>query len=75
MAQVRGEQMHFLHVRSKHAGVQPIINTHGWGGSIIEHLGVLDRLVDPPAFGGSADDAFHVAAPSMPVYGFSPNNS
>jgi pimeloyl-ACP methyl ester carboxylesterase len=71
MLSVKGEQMHFLHVRSRHAGAQPIIITHGWGGSIIEHLDLLDRLVDPPAFGGSADDAYHVVVPSMPGYGFS----
>lgn len=71
MARVQGEQMHFLHVRSEHAEARPIVITHGWCGSIIEHLDLLDRLVDPPAHGGRAEDAFHVVIPSMPGYGFS----
>ena len=71
LIEVQGEQMHFLHMRSEHPGAQPIVITHGWCGSIIEHLDLLDRLVDPPAFGGDASDAFHVVIPSMPGYGFS----
>jgi pimeloyl-ACP methyl ester carboxylesterase len=71
MIDVQGEQMHFLHVRSSHPDAQPIVITHGWCGSVIEHLDLLDRLVDPPAFGGDAADAFHVVVPSMPGYGFS----
>ena len=71
MIDVQGEQMHFLHVRSPHEGAQPIVITHGWCGSVVEHLDLLDRLVDPPAFGGDASDAFHVVVPSMPGYGFS----
>ncbi|MUV14934.1 epoxide hydrolase family protein [Noviluteimonas gilva] len=63
--------IHFIHVKSKHENALPIIVTHGWPGSIIEQLKIIEPLTDPTAHGGTADDAFHVVIPSMPGYGFS----
>ena len=63
--------VHFIHQRSPHSNAKPIIITHGWPGSIVEFHKVIDPLVDPPKFGGSADDAFHVVCPSLPGFGFS----
>ena len=68
---VEGLGIHFLHVRSPHAGALPLIMTHGWPGSVIEFHKVIGPLTDPEKFGGSAADAFHVVAPSLPGYGFS----
>ncbi|WP_082367338.1 epoxide hydrolase family protein [Ensifer adhaerens] len=62
---------HFIHVRSKHENALPILVAHGWPGSIIEQMKLIQPLTDPTAHGGSADDAFHVVIPSMPGYGFS----
>jgi pimeloyl-ACP methyl ester carboxylesterase len=66
-----GLGIHFLHVRSRHANAMPLLLTHGWPGSVIEFLDVLGPLTDPTAFGGRADDAFHVVVPSLPGFGFS----
>ena len=63
--------IHFIHVRSKHEDALPLIVTHGWPGSIIEQLKIIDPLTNPTAHGGDASDAFHVVIPSMPGYGFS----
>jgi pimeloyl-ACP methyl ester carboxylesterase len=63
--------IHFIHVRSKHQNALPLIVTHGWPGSILEQLKIIDPLVNPTAHGGRAEDAFHVVIPSMPGYGFS----
>lgn len=63
--------IHFIHVRSKHENALPIIITHGWPGSIIEQMKIIDPLVNPTAHGASASDAFHVVIPSLPGYGFS----
>lgn len=63
--------IHFIHARSPHPQALPILLTHGWPGSVVEFLGVIDRLTDPTKFGGRVEDAFHVVAPSMPGYGFS----
>jgi pimeloyl-ACP methyl ester carboxylesterase len=68
---IDGLDIHFIHVRSKHPNALPLIITHGWPGSIIEQLKVIDPLVNPTAHGGSAADAFDVVIPSMPGYGFS----
>ncbi|MFL5607352.1 MAG: epoxide hydrolase family protein [Gemmatimonadaceae bacterium] len=68
---IDGLDIHFIHVRSKHQNALPLIVTHGWPGSIIEQLKIIDPLVDPTAYGGSASDAFDVVIPSMPGYGFS----
>ncbi len=68
---IDGLDIHFLHVRSPHVGAMPLLITHGWPGSVMEFMKVIDPLVDPVAHGGSAEDAFHVIAPSLPGYGFS----
>lgn len=71
ITEIDGLDIHFIHVRSKHEDALPLIVTHGWPGSIIEQLKIIDPLTDPTAHGGSASDAFHVVIPSMPGYGFS----
>ena len=68
---IDGLDIHFIHVRSKHPNALPIIITHGWPGSIIEQMKIIDPLTNPTAHGGSASDAFDVVIPSMPGYGFS----
>jgi pimeloyl-ACP methyl ester carboxylesterase len=68
---IDGVDIHFIHVRSKQEHALPVIITHGWPGSIIEELKLIDLLTDPMAHGGRAEDAFDVIIPSMPGYGFS----
>jgi len=68
---IDGLDIHFIHVKSKHPNAIPIIVTHGWPGSIVEQLKIIDPLVDPTAHGGKAEDAFDVVIPSLPGYGFS----
>jgi len=69
--QIDGLDIHFIHVRSKHENALPLIVTHGWPGSIIEQLKIIEPLTNPTAHGGTAADAFHVVIPSLPGYGFS----
>jgi pimeloyl-ACP methyl ester carboxylesterase len=71
MTEIDGVDIHFIHVRSKHENALPLVVTHGWPGSIIEQLKIIEPLTDPTAHGGSASDAFHLVIPSMPGYGFS----
>ena len=71
ITEIDGLDIHFIHVRSKHENALPIIITHGWPGSIIEQLKIVEPLTDPTAHGGSEADAFHVVIPSLPGYGFS----
>ena len=71
VTEIDGLDIHFIHVRSKHQGALPVIVTHGWPGSIIEQLKIIDPLTNPTAHGGSASDAFDVVIPSLPGYGFS----
>src|SRR5215469_11237600 len=71
MTEIDGLDIHFIHVRSKHENALPLIVTHGWPGSIIEQLKIIDPLTDPTAHGGKASDAFHLVIPSMPGYGYS----
>ena len=71
ITQIDGLDIHFIHVRSKHENALPIIVTHGWPGSVIEQLKIIDPLVNPTAHGASAADAFDVVIPSMPGYGYS----
>ena len=71
VTEIDGLDIHFIHVRSKHADALPVIITHGWPGSVIEQLKVIGPLTDPTAHGGEASDAFHVVIPSLPGYGFS----
>ena len=68
---IDGVDVHFIHVRSKQPNALPVIITHGWPGSIIEQLKVIDPLTNPTAHGGSASDAFDVVIPSLPGHGFS----
>ena len=71
ITEIDGLDVHFIHARSKHENALPLIVTHGWPGSIIHQLKIIDPLTNPTAHGGSASDAFHVVIPSMPGYGFS----
>jgi pimeloyl-ACP methyl ester carboxylesterase len=71
VTKIDGVDIHFLHVKSRHPDAMPLIITHGWPGSVIELLEVIDPLTNPTAHGGSAEDAFHVVIPSLPGYGFS----
>ncbi|MGA7355765.1 MAG: epoxide hydrolase, partial [Candidatus Cybelea sp.] len=68
---INGLDIQFIHVKSKHANALPLIVTHGWPGSIVEQLKIIEPLTEPTAHGGSASDAFHVVIPSIPGYGFS----
>jgi pimeloyl-ACP methyl ester carboxylesterase len=69
--EIDGLDIHFIHVRSEHDDALPLILTHGWPGSIIELLNVIDPLTNPTAHGGTAADAFHVVIPSLPGHGYS----
>jgi pimeloyl-ACP methyl ester carboxylesterase len=71
ITEIDGVDIHFIHVRSKEKNALPIIVTHGWPGSIIEQLKIIDPLTNPTAHGGSASDAFDAVIPSLPGYGFS----
>ncbi len=71
MTEIDGLGIHFIHVRSKHEQALPLIVTHGWPGSVIEQLKIIDPLTNPTAHGARASDAFHLVIPSMPGYGFS----
>jgi pimeloyl-ACP methyl ester carboxylesterase len=71
MTEIDGLDIHFIHVRSRHEDALPLIVTHGWPGSIIEQLKIIEPLTNPTAYGASADDAFHLVIPSLPGYGFS----
>jgi pimeloyl-ACP methyl ester carboxylesterase len=71
ITEIDGLDIHFIHVRSKHENALPLIVTHGWPGSVIEQMKIIDPLTNPTAHGASASDAFHLVLPSMPGYGFS----
>jgi pimeloyl-ACP methyl ester carboxylesterase len=71
ITEIDGLEIHFIHVRSKHEKALPLIVTHGWPGSVLEQLKIIDPLTNPTAHGGSASDAFHLVIPSIPGYGFS----
>jgi pimeloyl-ACP methyl ester carboxylesterase len=71
ITEIDGRDIHFIHVRSKHENALPMIVTHGWPGSVIEQLKIIEPLTNPTAHGGSASDAFNLVIPSMPGYGFS----
>ena len=71
LTRIDGLDIHFIHVRSLHENALPVIVTHGWPGSIVEQLKIVEPLTDPTAYGGTAEDAFHVVIPSIPGYGFS----
>jgi pimeloyl-ACP methyl ester carboxylesterase len=71
ITKIDGLDIHFIHVRSKHENALPLIVTHGWPGSIVEQLKIIEPLTNPTAHGASASDAFHLVIPSIPGYGFS----
>jgi pimeloyl-ACP methyl ester carboxylesterase len=71
ITEIDGLEIHFIHVRSKHENALPMIVTHGWPGSIIEQIKIIEPLTNPTVHGGSASDAFHLVIPSLPGYGFS----
>ena len=71
VTEIDGLDIHFIHVRSKHENALPLIVTHGWPGSVVEQLKIVDPLTNPTAHGGNASDAFDLVIPSMPGYGFS----
>jgi pimeloyl-ACP methyl ester carboxylesterase len=71
ITEIDGLDIHFIHVRSKHENALPLIVTHGWPGSVVEQLKIIDPLTNPTAHGGSASDAFDVVIPSIPGYGYS----
>jgi pimeloyl-ACP methyl ester carboxylesterase len=71
ITEIDGLDIHFIHVRSKHENALPLIVTHGWPGSIIEQLKIIDPLTNPTAHGANASDAFEIVIPSLPGYGFS----
>ena len=71
ITEIDGLDIHFIHVRSQHENALPLIVTHGWPGSVIEQLKIVDPLTNPTAHGASASDAFHLVIPSLPGYGFS----
>ena len=71
ITEIDGLDIHFIHVRSPHEDALPLIVTHGWPGSVIEQLKIIEPLTNPTAYGGSASDAFHLVIPSLPGYGFS----
>jgi hypothetical protein len=69
--EIDGVNIHFIHVKSQHENALPLIMTHGWPGSVIELLETVGPLTNPTAYGGNAEDAFHLVLPSLPGYGFS----
>ena len=71
ITEIDGLDIHFIHVHSKHENALPLIVTHGWPGSVIEQLKIIDPLTNPTAHGGSASEAFHLVIPSLPGFGFS----
>src|SRR5271155_1566677 len=71
MTEIDGLDIHYIHVRSKHENASPLIVTHGWPGSVIEQLKIIDPLNNPTAHGANASDAFHLVIPSLPGFGFS----
>ena len=71
ITEIEGLDIHFIHVRSKHENALPLIVSHGWPGSVIEQLKIIEPLTDPTAHGGTEADAFHLVIPSLPGYGFS----
>jgi pimeloyl-ACP methyl ester carboxylesterase len=71
MTEIDGLDIHFIHVRSPHQDALPLIVTHGWPGSVIEQLKIIEPLTNPTAHGATAEDAFHLVIPSLPGHGFS----
>ncbi|MFY0532819.1 epoxide hydrolase [Nannocystis pusilla] len=70
IADIDGQPIHLLHVRSKHPEARPLLLIHGWPGTVLEYVHLIDALTDPVAHGGRPEDAFHVVLPSVPGFGF-----
>ncbi len=71
MTKIDSVDIHFIHVKSRHANAMPLIITHGWPGSVFEQIKLIEPLTDPTKYGGRAEDAFDVVIPSLPGFGFS----
>jgi pimeloyl-ACP methyl ester carboxylesterase len=71
ITQIDGVDIHFIHIRSMHEDALPLIVTHGWPGSTIEQLKIIEPLTDPSTHGATEADAFHLVIPSLPGHGFS----
>jgi pimeloyl-ACP methyl ester carboxylesterase len=71
LTEIDGLDIHFVHARSKHKNALPVLVAHGWPGSVVEQLKIIEPLTNPTAFGGTEADAFHVVVPDMPGYGYS----
>ena len=71
VTEIDGVDIHFMHIKSSNANAKPLLLTHGWPGSVVEFLKVIEGLTEPQSVGGSADDAFHLVIPSLPGFGFS----
>ena len=71
ITEIDGVDIHFMHIKSSNANAKPLLLTHGWPGSVVEFLKVIEGLTEPQSVGGSADDAFHLVIPSLPGFGFS----
>lgn len=71
IAEIDGQKIHFIHVKSSEANATPLLVNHGYPGSIVEILPLIDRLTNPTKYGGRAEEAFHIVAPSLPGFGFS----
>ena len=71
VTEIDGVDIHFIHVRSEHEDALPLVVTHGWPGSTVEQLKIIDPLTNPTGHGASAEDAFHLVIPSLPGHGFS----
>jgi pimeloyl-ACP methyl ester carboxylesterase len=71
ITEIDGLNIHFIHVRSQHEDALPLVVTHGWPGSVIEQLKIIEPLTNPTAHGGTAADAFDLVIPSLPGHGFS----
>ena len=68
ITEIDGLDIHFIHVRSKHENALPLVINHGWPGSVLEQIKLIDPLTNPTAYGGTELDAFHIVIPSMPGY-------
>ena len=69
--EIDGLNIHFIHHRSRHTSATPLLITHGWPGSVLEYLDIIEALTNPTEHGGSMNDAFHVILPALPGFGFS----
>ena len=71
ITEIDGVDIHFMHIKSSNADAKPLLLTHGWPGSVVEFLKVIEGLTEPQSLGGRTEDAFHLVIPSLPGFGFS----